>query len=66
MGTETPATLKWPADRSALEAAKVAIAKDISEIEPGKWYRDDNPELLVLTTGHLDLILRRHLLGEDV
>lgn len=59
-GTKTPAN-EW-----ARQAIKVAITKDICEIVPGKWYRDDNPELIVLTTAHLDLILRRHVLGEDV
>ena len=57
---------KIPANAEALKTIKAEITKDICEIEPGKWYRDDNPELLVLTTHHLDLILRRRLLGEDV
>lgn len=57
---------KTPANPKALERIKAEITKDICEIVPGKWDRDDNTDRLVLTIQHLDLILRRHLLGEDV
>ena len=43
--------------------AVVGITKDICEIDPtGKWNRDDNPDLIVMTVKHLDAILRAHLI----
>jgi hypothetical protein len=47
-----------------LEEAVPAIIKDVCEL-PDYTSPDDNPELLQCTVKELELILRRHLLGEE-
>ena len=53
--------------KAKMEAAAVGIMHDICSLDPlRKKLTPDNPDLLVLTVQDLDLILRRHLKGEDV
>lgn len=47
-----------------LAATIPAIIKDVCELD-GYTSPDDNPDLLQCTVKELELILRRHLLGED-
>lgn len=55
-----------PANKEALAALVGKIVKDVCEIDPtGKWNREDNPELIVMTVSHLENILRYHLCGES-
>lgn len=63
---ETDVTLVAERARIRMADAAEAIMQDVCEVDPtGKWNRDDNPERIVLTRQHLDLILRRHLCGQE-
>ena len=53
--------------KATMADAATEIMRDICNVDPtGKWNRDDSPDRIVITRDALDLILRRHLLGEDV
>jgi hypothetical protein len=54
------------AERAKTKMANAAteIMRDVCNLDG--YVREDNPNRLVLTTDQLDLILRRHLHGEDV
>ena len=53
--------------KASMEAAAIGIMHDICSLDPlRKKLTPDNPDLLVLTVQDLQLILRRHLKGEDI
>lgn len=61
-----PDLMPMPANKEALRALVAVIMKDVCELDPtGKWNRDDNPARIVMTVAHLELILNRHLCGEE-